>query len=416
MKNFTSIKEILKNKKSKQIFSLYSSMIISLIIGIGVSVFNTRVLGPEYYGDFRFIFNLINFASVFFTFGFFVSCGRLLASANNQIKNKELLGSSILIMLSMSFLVVLFFYVFSFFSDNIFDNTLGNTIRFFSPFFFVIIVSMGLEKILQGNNKIYHLSFIRFSPKTIYLIFGLIIYSFFTYNLYYALAIHFISLFLFQLIIIISLKPKFSNIKKNINKIFTETQNFGLHIYTGVISGVATKHLGGIMVAFYLDTINVGYFALAKTITMPLELIPAAIGTTYYKDFVKLKEIPSKVFRFSIFCSIIFLVLYLFCIKYIFLFLYTDKFIPAMPLVYILAFAHILRGFGFLINKFLGAKGQGKTLRNIAMIVGISYVVGFPVFIKYFGLIGAAITVLISYLIYTFLLYYNYKKYLKNAI
>ena len=87
-----------------------------------------------------------------------------------------------------------------------------------------------------------------------------------------------------------------------------------------------------------------------------------------------------------------------------------------MDLVYILAIANILRGFGFLINKFLGAKGEGKILRNIAMIVGVSYVVGFSVFIKYFGLIGAAITVLISYLIYTCLLYHNYKKYLKNAI
>ena len=416
MRNSIFPTKILKSKKSKQIFSLYLSMIISLIIGIGVSVFNTRVLGPEYYGDFRFIFNLINFVSVFFTFGFFVSFGRLLASTNNQIKNKELLGSSILIMISMSFIVVLFFYGFSFFSDNIFDNTLGKTIRFFSPFFFVIIVSMGLEKILQGNNKIYHLSFFRFSPKISYLIFGLFIYSSFTYNLYYALAIHFISLSLFQICIIMSLKPQFSNIKKNIKKIVTETKNFGFYIYTGVISGVATKHFGGIMVAFYLDTINVGYFALAKTITMPLELIPAAIGTTYYKDFVKSKEIPSKVIHFSIFCSIIFLVLYLFFIKYIFLFLYTDKFIPALKLVYILAIASILRGFGFLINKFLGAKGEGKILRNIAIIVGFSYVVGFTVLIKYFGLTGAAITVLISYLIYTCLLCHNYKKYLENAI
>ena len=87
---------------------------------------------------------------------------------------------------------------------------------------------------------------------------------------------------------------------------------------------------------------------------------------------------------------------------------------PAITLVYVLAFAHILRGFGFLINKFLGAKGEGKILRNIAIIVGVSYVIGFTLFIKFFGLVGAAITVLCSYLIYTCLLYINYKKYLKN--
>ena len=46
----TNIRKILK-----QVLSLYGSLAISLILGIAVSVFNTRLLGAELYGDFKFI-------------------------------------------------------------------------------------------------------------------------------------------------------------------------------------------------------------------------------------------------------------------------------------------------------------------------------------------------------------------------
>ena len=42
----------------KNIFSLYSTTILSIVVGVGVSILNTRLLGAEAFGDFKFIQNI----------------------------------------------------------------------------------------------------------------------------------------------------------------------------------------------------------------------------------------------------------------------------------------------------------------------------------------------------------------------
>ncbi len=73
---------ILRKKRVKQVGSVYLSIIISLIVGIGVSIVNKRLLGKEVYGDFKFLQNA--FALTFVTLGLFYSGGRLVAKERNQ--------------------------------------------------------------------------------------------------------------------------------------------------------------------------------------------------------------------------------------------------------------------------------------------------------------------------------------------
>ena len=45
----------IKSKKIKQVGALYTSMVLGLILGVLVSTFNTRVLGPGQFGDLKFM-------------------------------------------------------------------------------------------------------------------------------------------------------------------------------------------------------------------------------------------------------------------------------------------------------------------------------------------------------------------------
>ena len=53
-----NFKNLIENKKAKQVSALYGSMVFGILIGIGVSVVNTRLLGPQQYGDLKFLQNL----------------------------------------------------------------------------------------------------------------------------------------------------------------------------------------------------------------------------------------------------------------------------------------------------------------------------------------------------------------------
>ena len=48
----------LSNRK-KQVFLLYGSSVVGLLVGVLNSVLNTRVLSPELYGDVRYVQNII---------------------------------------------------------------------------------------------------------------------------------------------------------------------------------------------------------------------------------------------------------------------------------------------------------------------------------------------------------------------
>jgi len=403
-------------KKKKQFSSLYLTMIISVFIGIGVSMVNTRLLEPSDYGKFKYIINLVTLAQLFITFGVFISGGRLVALKENENKKSELLGILLVIAVFISLLFSVGFFGFSFINDNIFHNDLGLVIRLFSPFYFVFIFKKMLERYLPGVNKIYSLSILRIGPKTLYLISMLILNLFFDINLYIVLLTNMLTLALVTVFIIIRMKPEFKNLKLNLSKVLQETKTYGIHVYVGILIGVATKHLASIIIAYYLDTAQVGFFALARSITMPLELVPATIGTVYFKDFAQKNKIPQRIIKFSLLSSIAFLIIFLISIKYVFFFLYTKNYIPALPLIYLLSFGQILRGFGYFINRFLGAHGQGKYLRNTAFIVGFINLAGFFILIKILGTKGAAITSIIAYLVYLMMNVYYYRKYIHSSL
>jgi len=257
-------------------------MILGIVFGIGVSVFNTRYLGPDQCGDLKFLHNLFSFFALFLTFGVFVSGSRLLAlKSNNKIKN-QLIGSLLIWALIMSFILIFLLFVFSFFEGKMFNNKLGNVIRLFSPLLFVFPFQFFLQNVMQGDNRIYELSVFRIAPKVFYLFVAIAFNYFIPLSLLSSLSIQFLVLTIVILIITYGFKPKFTNFQKTFSIIWKENKRYGLHDYTGTIVGTASSYLGGLAIGYFIDNTNVGYFSLALAITTPLTMIPNAVRTTFF--------------------------------------------------------------------------------------------------------------------------------------
>ena len=105
-------------------------------------------------------------------------------------------------------------------------------------------------------------------------------------------------------------------------------------------------------------------------------------------------------------------------IEFVVISFYTEAYLPVSTISKYLIIAFIFHGLGDLINKFLGAKGKGKLLRNAAFMVGIINVLGYTILIKYFNINGAIITKILAsclYLIVMLIYYYNFIKNNKNV-
>jgi len=411
-----NISEIAKKKKAKQIGSLYTSMVLGIIIGIGVSVINTRLLGPKQYGDLKFLQNLFSFVVIFLALGIFVSGSRLLALKKNEAIKHQLIGTLLILSSTVSVALIIGLYIFSFFEEQIFHNELGRIIRIFSPLLFVFPFQLCLQNIMQGDNKIYELSAFQIAPRILYII-GAISFNYFVpLSLTSSLAIQLISLATIILVMIIRFNPKFVNIKKNLSIIWQENKTYGFQVYIGFLTGVASANLGGLSIGYFIDNTNVGFYSLALATAMPLTMIPNAVGTTFFKDFANRDSIPKKATAVTLVLSIGALIFFLLIIKKVILLLYSSEYSAVVPLAYLVSIGCVFHGFGDYINRFLGAHGKGKEIRNNNFAICITNILGYTILVKTFGVIGAIFTKLIAGLTYLIIMYYYYKRYQKELL
>lgn len=414
---FRKFKHLLSEKKLKQIVSLYSSMILGVVFGVIVSVMNTRFLGPESFGNYKFIQSVYTFFAVILAFGFLVTTSKLLAEKKNDSIRKELIGSSILILSFIGVLFVLTILIFSGIQKSIFPTDMSALFIMLLPLFFFIPFLQGLENIFQGENRIYELSVYRILPQLFYISIILMLYKYERINLHTALIAHFCALGFVVLFSIFYLKPSFKNCKKYCKYILNENKLYGFNVYLGSVIGVASSQFGPLAISFFTgNNVDVGYFSLALTITMPLSFIPTVVGTTMFKEFANRNSISNKSTKATIAISTISLVLFVILVRHIITLLYSDKFLAVVEIAYIVAIGQIFHGFGNYYNRFLASKGQGKSMRDGAILVGITNISGFFLLIPNWGAIGAAITKLASGLVFLISMLYYYNRFKKHII
>src|SRR3972149_2672800 len=116
---------VIGTARIKQVGTLYGSLVVSMGVGIAVTVFNTRVLGPHSYGDMKFLQTLFAIFTTVLMPGYFVSGSRLLARREHRDKESRLIGTLLVLAGILSVILILVLVMFSFVEGAIFDNQLG---------------------------------------------------------------------------------------------------------------------------------------------------------------------------------------------------------------------------------------------------------------------------------------------------
>jgi len=404
-------------KKKKQVLALYSSMILNILLGLVISIITTRYLGPKEYGIYTYLVNLLSIFPVLFTFGVFISAQKLVAHKENEDLRKEFLGAVLVYTLISSIIMTIIIFGYSFVDDMLYRNNLGYVIRILSPLVIVFQLQACLENYLAGDNKIENLSINRTGPKLLFLFFLFLIITISTKKLdaYYINIIQLLGMSIVYVYTIIKLKPQFKNLRNSFRIIFHEVKVYGIHEYTGVLFDVFTDKIAAFTILYFLTAKEVGFYSLSCTVSAPLALISGVVGTTFYKDFANSKILPAKPTKVTIILSLISLIAFLLIIGKIIILFYSKAYANVINLTYVTAIGFTFWGIADYINRFMGAHGLGKEMRNAALIVGTSNIIGFTGFVYLFGVMGAAITKLLAGILYlSSMVYYYYKR--KNII
>lgn len=409
------------NTRLKQIASLFSVNIIGIPLGMVTSILLTRYLGAKSYGDFMFINNLINLVIVIATFGIFQAGNRAIVLTENKEKIKQYYGAEMIFTVGVFLIVFLFLFLFVNYDPNINAKGLRLITLFVMPFSWVYILVKYFEVLFQADNKIGLLSKTRLLPKIFFLALVLLLFSFYQdindkklILIFYCFIVSQIIVFIY---IIFKIKLSFNNLKLRLKEIWEYNKSFGFHVYIGSIFAVGFAQLTGILISYFgIDNSGVGFYALALTIAAPLSFIPNTIATTHYKEFSKLNNVPKKVLFLTLGITIFTLFVSWILITPFITSFYGIEFESVINLFYIVSIGIVLHGFADFYNRFLGAHGQGKILRNSSFIVGGSLLFFNIVLIPLYGEVGAAITKGVSGLLYFITILYYYKKFKLNLI
>ncbi|MDE5757483.1 MAG: oligosaccharide flippase family protein, partial [Allobaculum sp.] len=399
---------------NKQVIVLYISTLLGVLCGVGSSIINTRFLDPVDYGDVRYVQNIINFICSILLFGYFLSGSRLLALTEEEQRARRIRGSMVIILGIACLVLATSLYIVSLIKGP--ETSVSFLFIVSLPVCFYPLFLNYINTVSQGDNHIGRISVARVLPTLIYIPIAYIIYKHLGASPTKMILLQWGIYTAILLSIIISTCPSFRNLKVIFKELNEENKAYGLHLYIGSLVMVASNYIAGITIGmFNVNNAEVGFYTLALTVTSPLAMLPSIIGTSYFKKFATLNKIPAKVMKWSIILTIVSCIVFILLIKWVVIWLYSEKYALAGIYAMWLAVGFSMHGFGDMINRYLGSHGQGKSIRNCSIGNGIFKIFGFTVLVYIMGTAGALLTSVLCSAIYVGMLIYYYLKFTKEA-
>ena len=402
----------MKLSKSKiQVLYLYVSTLVGVILGVLISIINTRYLDPVDYGDVHYVQNIINFFSGLMLFGYFVSGCRLLAIAKNKKEANEIKGAMTVILGLTVVVMMVIMAICGVVHSFILHKPFSHLFYYIIPFSGYALCLNYINTSSQGDNSIGMIALARLLPSVVYLAAIAIVFNTFGATSILALLLNTGISFIILTILILHNHPSFHNFKESWKKLQEENKKYGFHVYLGSISNVSVLYVAGVTLGlFAVNNVNVGYYSLALTATGPLMMLPNVIGTTYFKRFATQKQIERKVLIGTLAMSMVTLIGFVILIYPVVGLLFNEKYQSVALYASFLAFASTAHGLGDVFNRFIGAHGYGKYLRNGAFISGGVALVGYTLGVWLWGINGAIATRITFALTYLFMMVIYYIK------
>ena len=400
------------SKQQKKTIFLFISTVVGVLGGILSSIINTRALDPVLYGDVRYVQNIYSFLSTITLFGYFYAGSRLLALSNDKLRSENIRGALICILGSSCVLIIIGGVLFSLIRGS--EKSDSSLLLISLPICFYPIFYQYINTVSQGDNHIGRIAVARISIYLCYVPLAYFIYRYYGATPKLMMLLQWGIYTFITGIIVFSAKIRFNNLKIIFKELKKENKDYGRHQYIGSIVMVGSNYIAGISLGILNpNNTEVGFYTLALTLCHPLTLLPAIIGTSYYKQFAYQKKIPNKVFYSTLLLTFISCIIFIFFIRYVVLFLYSIEYITVATYAALLAIGLSMHGFGDMLNRYLGSHGQGKSIKKTSITCGILRIIGFTILIYFWGINGAIITVILCGIIYCLLMYRYYYKFTK---
>ncbi len=402
--------ETISSSLARNTASLYGAMVFNLILGYVVVKINSSLLGVEKFGIYSFVLNTILFSRVLLNFGLFEGGANFLARQQNPKDMRHAFAALLLLTLIPALLMWLGLLLAAPLVDRFFEIKAGSLIAFFALFSFPVLLQAFLQNGLRGSGHIKLLSIFTSVPRIFYIILMLLLYAGGLFSLKGTLSAYLGTMLLAAIIFIIPLKPLFSQSITWMKKILAEVRSFGSHIYVANAMTALFQHSDKIILAYFVSSRQLGYYALAYALTFPLSHFPNALGTSAFRSYAQRKRIGKKHFAVNTTVVILAGTALIVSREFIITVLFSERFAEAQTVFVLLVIAFGLGALAIPLTLFFKAKGKGLHVRNITITAQLLYLLLMFVLVPMYGINGAAWAAIVAFTLDLILYFYFYKK------
>lgn len=390
---------------------LFGSQIIVILLGFFSKGIQTRALTPENYGLYAFFTTLTSFAILFFNLGLYPTIEVLLASNDDKKKEKELFGTCFTITFFLGVAFSIFLVGLSFFIDRLFHIEFGHLLRLISPLCIFFPFRLLIPALAIGSNKIEHAAWYDVLFQFLFSIALAILFFYSDLDVTEVIVLNLLASIAAIAIIGYAFRPSFKNFISRFKEIWIKNKEFGIHYYWGSIFSETTYKLDEILITFFINTTQLGFYSLANIICTPMVMLSSALSSALFKRFTNENTISNRIFIFNIIWIALSVAVLYFAAGTVISILFGSAFSNVEAYVLPLSVAYI---FKTLCQPFafLTAKGKGKEMRNVALAEGVVSVITNVAFVPLWGVMGAIYASILARAVDFFGLYYYYRKYI----
>jgi O-antigen/teichoic acid export membrane protein len=187
-------------------------------------------------------------------------------------------------------------------------------------------------------------------------------------------------------------------------------KSYGIHLYLSNIWNEILFHGDKFIISFFLPAQSLAYYYLGYALTFPLSHFSSALATTMFNRFAVQNRIDFRVIRINIFFVAASVCIFIFMRRFIILNLFSAEYLPTVAVMLPLALAFGCSSISKPFALFLMARGAGKTVRNISIVIPTLNIILGLLIIPRYEIMGAAWTLVVVYFCDLILFWLAYRK------
>lgn len=409
---------IRKSKNIRDGLGFLGTGVASQVIIFLSSIFVIRALGPELRGYYTFLGILGFFLIPIFSFGFLAGMGYYISS--KKYDPKEITKTVIVIALLRSAVIITAVLLLKYF------NLLGLTGNNLSVWFLLpVLLTFPLNMIKESFHRIL-LSDSQYAKANKLSIFYSVVSPVIVFLLVVIFKLDFIGVVIaivssniinfFLTIFMVNSIYTVTDLSKPYNKIFVkEVFSYGIKGWIGDIAVTTNNKVDQLILSYFLPPAALGVYSICGSIGQMLWILPGSIRQILFnnnaalKNDVERKKLTARYHAFFMVTGLVITAMFILFTEYIIRILYGNEFLPAVvPMQIYLAGTGIYIGTMILTKYFVGTKQviYNSYIQLFSAAIGLITAL---LFIKEYGITGAAVSSTISYIASYLLAVYYFK-------